>query len=173
MIYIHRLLNVLILTLTCLLVIIAIPLLRSKYTNTPIYVHPEFHPYLESFKKDADTYKTHVDFYKMITVFSDMRGESTAAAYCLPATNTIVVSINTWNSIDNKTRKALLYHEWGHCLLKRDHVEDINYFTMCPESLMFPYIDPLQRCYNLYESSYNKELFTNPYNYKTFARRKK
>lgn len=158
---------------TPLLVIVAISLLRSKYTNTPIYVHPEFHPYLESFKKDADTYKVHVDFYKMVTVFSNMKGESPVAAYCLPATNTVVVSINTWNSIDFKTRKALLYHEWGHCLLKRDHAENINYSTMCPESLMFPYIDPLQRCYQLHESSYNKELFTNPYNYKTFARREK
>jgi hypothetical protein len=173
LIYINRLARLLVLLITPLLLIVAIALIRSKFTNTPVYVHPEFHPYLESFKKDADTYKVRVDFYKMVTVFSSMKGESPVAAYCLPATNTVVVSINTWNSIDFKTRKALLYHEWGHCLLKRDHTDDVDYSTMCPKSLMFPYIDPLQRCYRLYESSYNKELFTNPYNYKTFARREK
>ena len=172
MTHIIRFLNLLILTLGFVLFIFAFPLLNSKITNTPLYVHPDFQPYLESFKRDAALYKSDVDFYKMVTVFSDV-GQDSAAAYCLPATKTIVVSTRTWNSIDDKTRKALLYHEWGHCLLKREHVEDINYYTLCPESVMYPYIDPLQRCYSRYESSYNKELFTNPYNYKTFARRKK
>ena len=167
--------NILTLTISALatlIFLISFPLLISKITNEPLYVQNSFVPYLEDFKKDADKYKIKLDFYRMVTIFSD-REELGVAAFCVPSTKMIVIYSKVWRTLDASSRKAPLYHEWGHCILRRDHVEDINYSQLCPTSLMYPYIEPLKSCYGKYQESYNKELFTNPFNFKTFSRSRK
>ena len=148
---------------------ISIPLTISEFTNSPVFIDSEFSSFFEEFKSDAKKYKTELNLRKMMTIFSDSVGDG-IAAYCLPATNTIVISSRVWQTLHSKGKKALLYHEWGHCTLRRDHTYDN--VGLCPTSIMYPTIDPLQVCYNNEtEDDYNRELFTNPYNYRKFSGR--
>jgi len=142
----------------------------SKILNTPLYIEPEFRPIFNQFTQDAEKYKTKPDFSKLITIFKDELSFGTAA-YCLPNTNTVVVSYPVYNGLSDNGKKALLYHEWGHCTLKRDHVEKtVEYKSLrCPVSLMYPYIDPVEFCYPILEDLYTQELFTNPYNFKKIS----
>lgn len=158
--------------LSATITISAIPFFISKVTNTPIYTHPELVKYLEDFQQDAKKYNVEVDYYKLVTVFSNNQQQG-VAAFCLPATKTVVIYTQSWDGLNEDGKKALLYHEWGHCLLRRDHVDDINYVTYCPKSIMYPYVEPFKNCYGKHQESYNRELFTNPFNFNTFSRSKK
>lgn len=143
----------------------------SKISNSPIYVNPEFKPYLTLFKEDAKRFNAPIDLYKLTTIFSNTVPTGTLA-YCLPSTNTVVVSSRYWGSMNTQQRKTLLYHEWGHCALKRDHTEDMRVpYSFCPASIMHPYMDPVGRCYAELEGEYLEELFTNPNNYPKISRR--
>jgi hypothetical protein len=137
-------------------------------TNEPLLMDDEFLPFFENFKKDADKYKVVPDFKNMSTTFTNELPEG-VLAYCLPKFNTIKVSRAKWNRLDPLSRKLLLYHEWGHCALRREHVEyTYNYSIItCPDSIMYPYIDPTVRCYDLSPQWYDKELFTNLNNRET------
>jgi hypothetical protein len=158
-----------------LLLLIGAPFLISKITNRPVFTDSAFEKYLIQFESDAKKYNTHLNLYKLITIFSNKinTAETGAVAFCMPATKTVVISRPIWNKLDNSGKKALLYHEWGHCILRREHTESYDYSSLCPTSLMYPYIDPLKYCYNKHQESYNRELFTNPFNFKTFSRSKK
>ena len=152
--------------------LLMIPLSISKFYNTPIYINPTFYPYLEEFKKDSEKYKTPIDMYKLTTVFKDKLSRG-IAAYCVPSTNSVVVSRESWEILSSAGKKALLYHEWAHCTLRRDHTEDRHADkSLCPKSIMYPYITDVEYCFDNLEEEYIEELFTNPYNYEKFLRRK-
>lgn len=165
-------LNLFLRTCVVILFLIGIPFFFSKITNRPVYTDSAFVGYLSDFEKDAKKYKTPLNLYKSITIFSN-RVDSGIAAYCIPSSKTVVVSRLVWATLNEGGKKALLYHEWGHCILRREHTEDYNYVSLCPTSLMYPYVDPLKNCYLDHQESYNRELFTNPFNFKTFSRSKK
>lgn len=151
--------------------IIIVLLFKSKVTNTPIYVNPKFNEYLDLFNKDAARFKVKPNMYKLVTIFSPNLSTNTLA-YCLPSSNTVVVSRKAWDGLTFLARKALLYHEWGHCTLKRDHVEDFKIpYSFCPVSMMYPYLDNIRTCYIELEEEYIVELFTNPHNYPLISRR--
>lgn len=134
----------------------------SVNKNTPLLVDTEFYPFLKQFEKDSEKYQVTPNFKNMTTTFvSDISGE--VLAYCIPKFNIIKVSRKKWNTLDTLSKKIVLYHEWGHCTLKREHVEDTypNYVSRCPDSIMHPYMDPVVKCYNSNTDWYDKELFTN------------
>lgn len=146
---------------------LAVPLFYSKVFNKPVYIDPEFQEHLNNFNKDSKKYNVDVSYYKLITVFSNNTSQG-QLGYCMPHLNLVVISRKAWNYLDAHSRKLLLYHEWGHCLLKREHVEiSFDFPTYCPMSIMYPYIEPSQRCYNKStQEFYDRELFTNPYKFR-------
>jgi hypothetical protein len=139
----------------------------SKFFNRPVYLEKEFISYFNQFKKDGKDYGVKVNSYRLITIFSKTYSIN-RLAYCMPSLNLVVVSKFHWDLMDTNTRKILLYHEWGHCILKREHVEQLYPFpSYCPVSIMYPYIEPPKRCYNkVAEDYYNMELFINPFKFK-------
>jgi hypothetical protein len=142
----------------------------NKHTNSPAYIHPEFRGFISSFVKDAEHYKVPLDLSNLTVVFSlTGRSATGTVAFCLPGSKTIVVYPDYWQILSPSIKKALIYHEAGHCLLRRQHTEErLSSFAFCPISIMYPTIDMIELCYNQIESSYIEELFVNPYNYKTF-----
>jgi Zn-dependent protease with chaperone function len=148
----------------------------SKYTNSPIYIDREFRQFFNDFKNDAERHKTPLDLYQLtITFVPTLPG--TVAAQCFIRTNTVEVSEELWQVLSTSQKKALIYHELGHCVLLRDHVEGGILFPsnsnayLCPLSLMYPTVDPMDVCFDEFKDFYTEELFTNPYNQKVFPRR--
>lgn len=154
------------------ILLLSFPFILSKISNRPVYTHPSFVKYLEEFEKESDKYKVDLNLYKSITTFSFSLEEGTAGL-CIPNSKTVLVSAKVWDSLDEVGRKALLFHEWGHCILRREHAENYLPNSFCPASLMYPYLEPLKYCYSVHRESYNRELFTNPFNFQTFSRSRK
>lgn len=166
-------LNLFLMMFTLLAIILSVPFAVSEFTNNPVYIHPEFEQSFKEFRADAKRYKVEINVSKLVTIFS-YNVNDTTAAFCVPKTKTVVVSVRIWETLNDNAKKALLYHEWGHCILRRNHVESDYSVFQCPSSIMHPYIDPMHLCYNKEnQESYNRELFTNPHGFETFSRRKK
>jgi hypothetical protein len=141
--------------------LIAFLLSFKNFKNEPLYVHPAFVPTFEQFKKDANKFNTTPLYSGLTTTFvDDIGGE--ILGYCLPKFNAVRISRAKWNKMGELNRKLLLYHEWGHCTLKREHVEEVDF--LCPTSIMHPYLSPTISCYPSFKDWYDKELFTNPLN---------
>lgn len=68
------------------------------------------------------------------------------------------IKINTkhWDGLDEAQRKALIYHELGHCALNREHKDD--YHRSYPTSIMNTY--HIRVNYEKYIDEYDYELFT-------------
>lgn len=154
---------------------LGLPILISDLTNTELFIEPQIRPYFNHFLNDAKKYNADLSLRKHVTIFSNSTKDG-LAGYCLLASNTVVISTKVWKSLNEAGKKALVYHEWGHCILRREHVDTYTPLVkgFCPTSLMYPYIDPSETCYNKdNEKWYNEELFINPFNHKKFARRNK
>ena len=68
-----------------------------------------------------------------------------------------------WETATEASRKDLMDHELGHCILKRGHNENIKDEINTPESIMFPYHVPDVIGQNRYLEMYDyylTELFT-------------
>lgn len=58
----------------------------------------------------------------------------------------IQIDPDFWNKSSNEQREELLFHELGHCILGRDHIETMLKYNT-PKSVMYPYV---------FESAYKK-----------------
>jgi hypothetical protein len=57
------------------------------------------------------------------------------------------------------TRKALIFHELGHCVLHKKHNKELMK-DECPKSLMYPEMSGLtEKCLNKHWEEYEEELF--------------
>jgi hypothetical protein len=167
---IHKIIQKITIAFFLALAILMIPFSISKFFNLPIYIDEKLIPLFNEFKKDNEKYKAGASYYKLTTTFAK-KLPTGIAAYCRPVTNTVVVSSEVWDRLSTQGRKALLYHEWAHCTLRRDHTTDLMVpFNSCPRSIMYPYVDNVERCFDELEEEYIEELFTNPYNYEKFSR---
>lgn len=161
----HKIIDTFIITMVLFICVATFVLTLNIKKNQPLFTEKEFIPLLEEFKKDANKYKIVPDFRNMSTTFTPTLPEG-VLAYCVPVFNAIKVSKEKWDELDDLSKKLLLYHEWGHCALKREHVTVVHFYSLktCPESIMYPYIDTIAQCYDISPQWYETELFTNPNN---------
>lgn len=131
---------------------------HKKWKNEFLYIDPEFKTYTDQFRKDATKYNVHVKFYEISIEFSP--SSITAVGICLPHLKSIYINSQEWEVLSDNARKILIYHELGHCALRKQHQEFVD-LNFCPFSIMYPYIESIEKCYPIYENSYIKELFSN------------
>ena len=132
----------------------------TNFKNDPVYIQEEFVIIFNEFRSDAKRHKVVPRFSGLTTTFVDDI-ENEILGYCIPAFNTVRISKKKWNTLSDLRKKLLLYHEWGHCTLRRNHLDSEN--LSCPLSIMHPYINPTASCYPSFNEWYDRELFTNPY----------
>jgi hypothetical protein len=133
-----------------------------KLENAPLFMENEFQQYYKDFMKDAALLGVTPDFSLSLTYLSDDVDEG-VGGYCL-GKKYVVISQQTWDYLDEDGKKAILYHEWGHCILQRAHSTRVIEALNCPASVMYPTIDPLENCFGYLKPWYILELFTNPWN---------
>lgn len=137
-------------------------LLWLKVNKKELYMHPIFESYRREFIKQAKMYGTTVDFTLTSTSFSTTL-PSSVAGRCI-GRKIIQINLNMWEHLDDDEREITMFHEWGHCLLNRRHVDSYLDGSSCPASLMFPTVDNTAHCYRFLRFWYMGELFRNPAN---------
>ena len=93
-----------------------------------------------------------------IAIFFDVM-EETTGGIC-SGRGVIKINKELWFDITSDAKKeALIFHELGHCLLGRDHVDDL-FDDGCPISLMHPILIS-EYCYEKHKEDLQYELIRN------------
>ena len=118
-----------------------------------VYMDAEFEPYFHEFLREG-----HLANVDRIGIFF---GETPAGktAQCYPiGSPTIVVSRAIFENMTEAKRKALIFHELGHCVLGRLFHNDSKFDDGCPASFMY-YVPPSDNCLRTHWEEYVRELF--------------
>ncbi len=70
---------------------------------------------------------------------------------------TIIINSKNWGKMNESAREALMFHELGHCVLFRHHLDKMMAENV-PESMMYPVALP-PATYDEYRDHYHRELF--------------
>lgn len=102
----------------------------------PNAVDPEIAPLYKEFIADAGRYGRFVDTEAGLEVaFVPSMADGHVGLCSIPGG--VSLSREFWDKSDYITRKGLVYHELGHCMLMRRHSED-------PKSIMQPFVEQWQ-----------------------------
>ncbi|MCM2279899.1 MAG: hypothetical protein NDJ89_17630 [Oligoflexia bacterium] len=122
------------------LLLIALALAQSC-ARDPVLDVGEFAPYVERFETESQRNGVPVQVTDLIIRFGQMLTPSERGACELASGATPIITIRqeTWEKMDEAEREELLFHEMGHCVLRRTHRSDISTKGV-PSSIMNPYL---------------------------------
>ena len=82
---------------------------------------PAIAPYFQRFENEAQIYGHSEKTSQVVAYFNHKRGK--AVAYCDTASRpTIVITEEYWTKADDIERELVVFHELGHCVLGRHHL---------------------------------------------------
>jgi hypothetical protein len=108
------------------------------------YVAPEIVPYVDSFIYNAKTYNVTIVIDNILIDFTN-KLEPDEMGECLSAIglNPIIrINRSAWLKMSDSSKEQLIYHELGHCILNRDHLNTfgVNGNPYVPVSIMYEYM---------------------------------
>ncbi len=120
-------------------------------------------PYFEAFESEAAARGISIDLVEEeITGVIEAIDEEHVAGQCSYSPFTpgdVTVDDEFWNNSGTNFREFIIFHELGHCYLKRDHREDSDNFGFC-KSIMRSGVEDCRDRYNTQtRHTYIDELF--------------
>lgn len=119
-----------------------------------------FQSYVSDFEAKALSQGKQIQINDLVMKFADMTTTTEAGNCDMVEGETPVITINQedWNAMNEGARTALIFHELGHCILRRVHNPAITDAGL-PASVMNPYtLDG--SIFLTYEDYYVQELFS-------------
>ncbi len=98
---------------------------------------PEIEPYLLSFQDDARTHGVLITFHGIDVKFGNLPAPT--VGICYPGQLRVVVDERVWDTYDSYRREVVIYHELGHCLLGKGHVDPSTPAIMNPMLMLSSY----------------------------------
>lgn len=93
-----------------------------------IYIEEALEPYFESFRTEAALRGLEIDFQKEgLDGYLRSLSADGLKGQCLHATelnNSIVIDLDFWEESTHYSREFIVFHELGHCILDRRHLDD-------------------------------------------------
>jgi hypothetical protein len=91
-------------------------------------VPAEVEPYVQSFRDEAKKRNNAVSTSNLIITFGTTQSEDVCGQCLLQSGKTPLITLSSdlfcWQQANKYERECLVFHELGHCLLKRGHVPD-------------------------------------------------
>ena len=112
----------------------------STQSASALETNPEFQPYISRFEQLSETAGNPVKVTNLKIQFGKLSNprERGVCEFSDDTTPTITISEDIWNQIDDSEREELVFHELGHCVLRRKHLAG-NSEKGIPNSIMNPY----------------------------------
>lgn len=107
-------------------------LLGCACRTEPVQViEPELEPYIQDFFAAGNPrgYSGTLETVDLIAEFGSTQGD--AEGQCQRRRNRVTVDRERWEQLSEDRRKWLVFHELGHCLLNRDHRNDLGPAGVC------------------------------------------
>lgn len=126
-----------------MVLLVVLALLMISFVSLPKDEYAEIVRFREDFTNyfGYDTSSISIIFVDEITAQSKF----VFVGYCYAPTNSIEILRSYWKTIPTITKQMLIFHELGHCLLKKHHDPTLQNDT-CGASIMLPHLDR-QKCY--------------------------
>lgn len=125
-------------------------------------ISPEFRVYFERFETEAATRGIDIDWSAQYIYTSLTSIESDAVGQCLTyeqGRNDLLIDEDYWSRSSDTNREFLIFHELGHCVLQRSHIDSSNPDGTC-QSIMNSGNDSCRKNYNITtRTQYLDELF--------------
>lgn len=101
-------------------------------------VQEEFKPYYSEFIDDLNLRNRRVSYSGIAIKFDKMKSSNNVGEchYSYPK-HTVKINRTFWDVSSNTTKKIIIYHELGHCMLYKEHSEKLNSINQ-PVSIMYP-----------------------------------
>lgn len=132
--------------------------------STEVKIDKNLKVYFDSFQHEASLRGINIDYAaRGIIGRLHIINESGVVGQCFynaKSPNSVLIDIRYWNQLDSFHREFLIYHELGHCVLNREHLDTRSASGHCL-SIMHSSEDICEFVYN--DSSrfyYLDELFT-------------
>jgi len=128
-------------------------------------VDSTFLPYVQNFELAGVSEGKDVKITDLIVAFGDTPSMNETGVCEIADNETPKVTINQriWNTLSNTDRQEVVFHELGHCVLRRRHQSSemmgFGGMTRIPESIMYPYRIP-GTTYQAHIAQYHDELFS-------------
>jgi len=134
----------------------------AKEAHRPaLAIDPEFQTYIERFEKVSGEMGEPIRIADLSVRFgaTERPTETGACAWNENETPTITINPDTWEKRKSDSdRQLILFHELGHCVLKRNHDSEFVANSGKPLSLMYPTLID-ERIYMEDIESYHRKLF--------------
>lgn len=126
-------------------------------------INPAFQVYVDDFVTESVNQNRPVTITNLIIQFSNQLPSQTLGE-CTVGGFSPTISINSvdWANETDIFRKVVLFHELGHCVLNREHVNTGSIYNgVCSAtSIMWPYTINATNMYTENWGAYMQELFT-------------
>lgn len=102
-----------------------------------IRITGEFEPYVEKFESESSRFDQAVAVEEVIIELGTL--ETSKNGVCILKSNEppkIIIQYSFWKSASQESKEVLLFHELGHCILKREHKEGVHPTSFRPVSIM-------------------------------------
>jgi len=121
--------------------------------------------YFESFRADAEKWDIEVDYAAMnVKGYIENISDRGVAGQCQTYVNgnkAVVFDEAYWNKSANLKKEFLVYHELGHCILGRDHLDDSNRKGDCKSIMNSGGTSCILNYTAVTREAFLEELFTN------------
>lgn len=105
--------------------------------NSQATIDPAFEPYVARFVLEGTAEGKEVDISKLSVNFSDeTRSVAGGIEFGSCTGHSIKIVRKFWQETSEANREALLYHELGHCVLRRQHLGGTEESLGIPKSVM-------------------------------------
>jgi Zn-dependent peptidase ImmA (M78 family) len=100
----------------------------TEYAENEVKISPKLQSYFDTFAKEAAERGIEVDFAKN-GIFGDLdiiTSSTGAVGQCFHnknSPNRVLIDVRYWNKIDSNSKEFLIFHELGHCILFREHLD--------------------------------------------------
>ena len=122
-----------------------------------------FEPYVKSFEKDAATVHKAVSVNFIEMKFGELPAETLALCSLGMGVPLITVNENLWAGLNEIQRQLVIYHELGHCVLKKNHENEDLKIAGARMKLSIMNQHPLDLLdYSNFREEYLAELFKSP-----------
>lgn len=107
----------------------------ANLQEAPLEIDEALLPFFESFKEEAALRGVEVDYraQKIQGLIQDIDGNN-ILGQCRVGTNGInrvIIDAGYWKRSDEMEKEFVIFHELGHCVLKRDHLDEANGSGIC------------------------------------------
>jgi hypothetical protein len=112
----------------------------SACGKAPVLELGQFEPYVQKFEQESEVVGAPVKVTDLKVQFGEMKDEreNGVCEVFEDETPTITINKEAWDTMTDADREALMFHELGHCVLRRNHVTEVS-ADGTPVSLMNPY----------------------------------